>query len=106
MTNDGISLRIKNSLHKALSLEGPGAYDNGTTTIEADSFTDGSAVRLYIQNKGFGSSSSKSVRTTIDNKTAEQLAVFFLRHLELSARVEAMRKAAEQLAFEPPILVV
>jgi hypothetical protein len=86
-SNDGIYLRIDNSFRKVLDLSGDSEYRIGTTTIEADSCLDGNGVDLYIQNKGFGRTSSPSVRTIIDNDTAAELVEFLQRHLELSAKV-------------------
>ena len=76
-----------------MEFSGASQYETGATTIDAESSQDGKVVRLYVQNKGFGAASSKSVRTTIDNDTAAELIAFLQRHLELSAKAEAMRSA-------------
>jgi len=93
--NNGINLTISNRLRKVLDFKGETEYVTGKTTIESESSRDGDSVHLYIQNKGFGSSSSKSVRTTLDNETCAELVVFLQRHLELSAKVAAMRNCAD-----------
>jgi hypothetical protein len=80
-------------MRSVLSFNGEEEYTTGTTTIEAQSSHQGKDVELYIQNKGFGASSSKSVRTHIDNETAAKLITFLQRHLELSAKAEAMLNA-------------
>lgn len=91
--NDGIELKVSNRLRKVLDFNGETEHATGATTIEAESSRDGKNIRLYIQNKGFGTASSKSVRTNLDNETAAELIAFLQRHLELSAKAEAMRNA-------------
>ena len=91
--NYGIELKVSNRLRKVLDFNGETEYTTGATTIEAESSRDGKDIRLYIQNKGFGTASSKSVRTNLDNETAAELIAFLQRHLELSAKAEAMRNA-------------
>ena len=92
---DEITLRIDNPLRQTANHVGEHEWCTGTTVVEMDSQSNGGGVHIYIQKKGFGSSSSKSVRTTISNEHAQEIADFLLRHIALSRKVEAMQKAAE-----------
>lgn len=92
---NGIEINVSNDFRKVLDFVGEHEWQNGKTTIEANTSNDGKDIFMYIQNKGFGAASSKSVRTHIDNQTAAELIVFLQRHLDLSAKAEAMRNAAE-----------
>lgn len=90
----GISISASNHFSKVLCFKDEIELATGITTIEADTAPNGENVWLYIQNKGFGKSKSKSITAKLDNKTISELIVFLQRHLELSEKVEAMRNAA------------
>jgi hypothetical protein len=92
--DDGISLNIYNHLSKVLKLVSKYECETGESTFDAYSSDDGSGVFICIKNKGFGSSSTKNVKTRLDNETTAELIAFLQRHLDLSAKAEAMRNAA------------
>ena len=100
MSNE-IVLQINHRLRRVLELSGDREWSTGTTTIEARSDSESEGVHFYVQNKGFGKSSSKSVETILDNATVAALSEFFATHLELVKQFEAMRNAGTSKEATP-----
>jgi hypothetical protein len=92
MTNK-IHVTVRNSYRSVREFTGDEEWSNGTSTIELETVTDGN-VSLYIQNKGFGASSSKSVRTSIDEQGVVELIAFLQEHLR---QAENLKKINEIL---------
>lgn len=89
----GIDLRVSNWLDRKIVSSGDNEWQNGITSIRIDSDSTGDGVKFYIQNKGFGSSSTKSVTSHLGNDDIKAMMVFFANHLSLSKDVEIMRDA-------------
>lgn len=86
-----ISIKISHRLRKVVEKTDLEESSNGVVTLEVESNIDG-GVSVYIQKKGFGASSAKSVYASFDMDTVRELIAFFNKHLEITEIIKKIPK--------------
>ena len=96
-----INVTIRNTYRRVREFTGDTEWSNGVSTIEIETSVSGD-LSLYVQNKGFGSSSSKSVRTSMNEKEVVKLIAFLEEHLKQVCRLEKINKILGEQSYLPP----
>jgi len=87
---ENIQIKVNHTFIKRVEETGENEWDIGNTALEIDTHSDG-MLCLHIENKGFGSKSTKRARAFLSKEDVISMVDYFNKYLEIKEKLDAIK---------------